>query len=124
MLICLTPTKNESWTLDRFVPCTATWADQIVVADQGSCDSSREIVKQYSRVTLIDNSLQKYDEGARQRMLIDAARGLEGSGKRVLIALDADEFLSANFRDSPEWPLIQAAEPGTVLYFDWVNILP
>jgi len=41
-----------------------------------------------------------------------------------MIALDADEALSANWRNSPEWNKLLRAAPGTVLAFQWVNLLP
>lgn len=123
-LICLTPVKNEAWILDRFLRCASLWADHIVVADQGSTDGSREIAAKFDKVTLIENTSPAYDEGARQRLLLDAARNIPCDGKRILVALDADEMLSANFMTSPEWQSVRAAESGTVLRFDWINILP
>jgi glycosyltransferase involved in cell wall biosynthesis len=123
-LICLTPVKNEAWILERFLRCASLWADHIIVADQGSEDGSREIAAKFEKVTLIENTSPAYDEGARQRLLLAAARQLPCDGQRILIALDADEMLSANVMGSAEWDTILAAEPGTVLRFEWVNILP
>jgi hypothetical protein len=122
--ICLTPVKNESWILDRFLQCASTWADHVVVADQQSDDDSRSIARRYPKVHLVDNDSDAYDEGARQRLLLREARSLPAEGRRILIALDADEMLSANWMSSADWGAIQAAEPGTVLYFRWINLLP
>jgi len=122
--ICLTPVKNEAWILDRFLQCASTWADHIVVADQQSDDGSREIARSYEKVKLIDNDTPSYDEGARQKLLIDAGRQIPVNDRRVLIALDADEMLSANWMDSTEWEDLLAAEPGTVLRFQWANVGP
>jgi hypothetical protein len=55
-------------------------------------------------------------------LLLEHARRV--SGRRVLIALDADEALSANALSSPEWQRVGEAAPGTVLRFRWVNVLP
>ncbi|MDQ7041872.1 MAG: glycosyltransferase family 2 protein [Rhodothermus sp.] len=123
-LICLTPVRNEAWILERFLQCASTWADYIVVADQQSTDGSREIARRFEKVVLVDNPYKAYDEGARQRLLIDTARGLPVTGKRILIALDADEMLSANWMESEEWEQLLAAPAGTVLYFQWANIGP
>src|SRR3954453_20585511 len=87
--IVVTPVRNEAWILDRFLSCVSLWADHIIVADQGSADGSREIARRHSKVTLIDNP-GSYDEGARQRLLLDAARSFEG--RRVIFAFDADEI--------------------------------
>ena len=123
-LFCLTPVKNEAWILDRFLQCASTWADHIIVADQQSDDGSREIAHSYEKVTLIDNDTPSYDEGARQKLLIDAGRQIPVNGRRVLIALDADEMLSANWMESDEWNHLLSTEPGTVLRFQWANIGP
>ena len=52
-------------------------------------------------------------------MLVEAARSIPNDGKRIFIALDADEALSANWRKSPEWHKLLRAAPGTVLAFQW-----
>lgn len=123
-IIALAPVLNEAWVLDFFLRAASGWADHIVVADQSSDDGSREIAARYPRVKLIENTSPGYDEVGRQRLLIDAARQIPVEGRRVLVALDADEVLSANWVESPEWDRIGAAQPGTVLWFDWVNVTP
>ncbi len=120
--ICLTPTRNESWIIDPFLAATRTWADRVIVADQGSTDGTWEKLQSAPKVDAVVNDSPTYDEAYRQRLLIGKARQIQG--KRILIALDADEALSANFRDSAEWKLIEDAKPGTVLRFRWINILP
>jgi glycosyltransferase involved in cell wall biosynthesis len=122
--ICLTPVKNEAWILDRFLRCASQWADHIVIADQGSDDGSRDIAASHAKVVLVDNDSAAYDEGARQKLLLDAARAIPCQGRRILIALDADEMLTANWRGSSEWDSVLTATPGTVLGFEWVNIQP
>ena len=56
-------------------------------------------------------------------MLVEAARSIPNDGKRIFIALDADEALSANWRKSPEWHKLLRAAPGTVLAFRRLNLL-
>lgn len=123
-LICLTPVKNEAWILDRFLQCASTWADHIVVADQHSNDGSREIARSYEKVKLIDNNHPGYDEEARQKLLIRTARQISVGRKRILIALDADEMLTANWMQSDEWRAICDAPKGTILRFKWANVTP
>jgi hypothetical protein len=119
-VICLTPVKNESWILEKFLMAASLWADHIIIADQFSDDGSREIAARFPKVTLIRNSSTTYHESERQKLLIEAARKIEGS--RLLFTLDSDEFLTANFQESPEWDLIMQASPGTIIRFNRVNL--
>lgn len=121
----MTPVKNEAWILDRFLQCASTWADHIVVADQHSDDNSRAIAKTFDKVHVVDNPFPGYDEAGRQRLLIDEARRIDiGDRQRVMIALDADEILTANWMSHPEWDTLIHSPPGTVLGFRWVNVGP
>lgn len=120
--ICLTPTRNESWIIDRFLAAARSWADHVIVADQGSTDGTLATLHAEAGVEVVTNDSPGYDESYRQRLLLNQARRIPG--KRILLGLDADEALSANCKDSPEWEKIAAAAPGTVLRFRWVNVLP
>lgn len=119
-MVCVTPVRNEAWILDRFLRSTARWADHIVVADQASTDATREIAARHPKVVLVDNPTSGYDEGARQRLLLDAARRIPGP--RLIVALDADEALGG--AETAEWAALRTAPPGTAFAFDWVNLLP
>lgn len=121
-VICLTPVRNEAWILDRFLRCASTWADHILVLDQNSTDGSREIARAHEKVVLLENPSSEYDEGSRQRILLEGARRIPGP--RLLVALDADEILSANHLASAEWDRVLAAPPGTVIQFRWANLHP
>lgn len=123
-IFCLTPVKDEAWILERFLTCAATWADHIIIADQNSADGSREIAARHPKVTLLHHTADKFDEVTGRSMLIDAARAIPVEGERLLIALDADECLTANWQESPEWERILHAPPGTRLCFEWVNVYP
>jgi glycosyltransferase involved in cell wall biosynthesis len=120
LLFCLTPVKNESWILERFLKCASLWADHIIIADQGSTDGSREIAQKFPKVKLIDNTSQGWSEPVRQQMLLAEAR--RTPGPKILFSLDADEFLTANFASSPEWESILNAPPGTVIGIQWPEI--
>lgn len=121
-VICLTPVRNEAINLPRFLACASVWADHIILADQHSTDGSRDVARQWPKVRLIDNPSPTFNEPERQRILVDAARQIPGP--RVLIALDADECITADGLDSAEWREALAAPPGTVLGFQWVNLQP
>lgn len=120
--VCITPTKNETWVIKPFLAAAKLWASHIVVADQGSTDGTLDQLRTTAGVDVVLNESPTFDELHRQRLLLGKARQIEG--KRILIALDADEALSANFPNSKEWERLSAASPGTTLRFRWVNILP
>jgi len=119
-VICLTPVKNESWILERFLKCTSLWADHIIIADQNSDDGSEEIAKSFQKVIYVKNSASQFNEPERQKLLINEARKI--SGEKVLVALDADEALTGNFLNSPEWESMLTAPKGTVVRFQWINL--
>lgn len=121
-VICVTPVRNEAWILDAFLQAAALWADHIIVADQASTDASGSIARSHPNVIVVENRAPSYDEGARQRLLLEAARRIPG--RRLIVALDADEALSSTWHESRQWDDARAAAPGTVFAFDWVNVLP
>jgi hypothetical protein len=120
--ICVTPTRNEAWIINQFLAAVKTWADHVIVADQGSTDGTLQQLQNTPGVEVVINDSPVFDEAHRQKILLERARQFEG--RRILIALDADEVLSANCLESKEWKRIADAEPGTVLRFRWVNVLP
>lgn len=122
-IIVLTPVKNEEWILHRFLSVTSQFADEILIADQSSTDSSREICLKYKKVTLIQNSCQDYSEAERQLLLISTARKL-WPGPNILLGLDADEILAADAVQSVDWQTMLAAAPGTILLFEKPDLLP
>ena len=121
-IICMTPVKNESWILDRFLKCASLWADNIIIADQMSDGGSAEIASNYPKVTIVKNESPIFNEPERQELLIQEARKIPGP--RLLIALDSDEFLTSDFMFSPEWDTIIKAPEGTVIRFQLPVILP
>ena len=120
LVFCLTPVKNEAWILERFLSCASLWADKIIIADQGSTDGSKEIAAKFAKVITIDNPSTVLNEFNRQQLLLAEAR--RTPDPKVLLALDADEFLSSNFLTSPEWQSILNAPPGTAISFQWPTI--
>jgi len=120
--ICVTPVRNEAWIIEKFLEAAKSWATDVIVADQGSTDRTLEALQGTSGVDVIINDSPVFDEAHRQRLLLNRARQIPG--KRILVGLDADEALSANFATSEEWRQLDTVAPGTILRFRWVNILP
>lgn len=111
--------------MGNHLKAASAWADAIVVGDQMSDDDTREIVRAHGpKALLVDNAAEGYDEGERHRVVFEAARKLHPDEKKVLLAIDADEMLSANWRYGSEWEQIKALPPGSGIYAEWVNINP
>lgn len=132
VVACLVPVWNEAWILERFLEQASRWADRIVVADQGSTDGSFEIARRHPKVMLADDvsptggdddALDVFRAHRRARQqLLHAARELPSP--RVLVALDADEALTADAWTTAEWSDAVAAPPGTAIRMPWINLLP
>lgn len=120
-IICVMPVKNEEWVLELSLAAASTWADRIVVADQNSTDRSVEIARSFEKVEVVTNDTDGLDEGARQQILLTAAR--KYPGPRLIVALDADELLSAQAADLSRWDDALSAGPGTVIKFRLANLL-
>jgi glycosyltransferase involved in cell wall biosynthesis len=116
-IVVVTPVKNESWILDRFLSVTSQFADHIIIADQCSTDDSVDICRKYAKVTVFENKSEKYDEAERQIALLKTARELVPEHK-IILALDADELLAADATSKIGWQTMLRSEPGTVLCFE------
>lgn len=121
-MVVLTPVKNEAWILPLFCASTSLWADHIVIADQQSTDSTREIASRFPKVTLIVNDSPDLDESYRDAMLVKKARELVGNNG-ILFRIDADEIFTPNF-DSEDWREIRQSKEGIVWLFPWLQICP
>ena len=121
-VICIVPVRNEEWIIGHFIESALGWADQIIIGDHNSNDRTAEIARKYNSVKVISLANQGFDEAQRRKPLIHEARKIEG--RRLIISIDADEMISANWKRSPEWEKMCNSEPGTHFTLDWVQLLP
>lgn len=119
-IICVTPIRNERWILATFLRAASVWADHIILADQGSEDGSRELAASFPKVRVIANPSLVFNEAERRDLLMAEARKFPEP--RLIFGLDADELLSADLFDSPEWETVLNAPPGTAVHLQWVNL--
>ena len=121
-IIRLTPLRNEEWILHRFLACASRWADLVLLLDDGSTDRSRDIAARFPKARVVDNASGHCHEPQRRQRLLEVAR--EYAAPRLLLALDCDEALTANYTSSPEWQTILRAPAGTVVWFTLLNLCP
>lgn len=120
-VFCLTPVANEAYGLDRFLKCASLWADHIVVGYQESMDNTLEILKNYEKVTIVNSPNKDWNELVMRSLLYEEARKIE-AGRRIMLNLDADELLSANYMESAEWDTILNLPVGSVIRIPWCNL--
>jgi len=113
-IICLTPMKNEGWIIQRFLRCTSTWADYIVVFDQNSEDDSVKKAKEFEKVTVIHNQNVEFNDHFHWKELLETGRKLPGENK-VFFAIDCDEFFTSESFDSPEFQTFIHSKPGSLM---------
>jgi glycosyltransferase involved in cell wall biosynthesis len=121
-IIVLTPVKNEEWILRNFLSSCSLFADKIIVIDQNSTDGTIEILKSFNKVVTINNPDDSYNEALRQKMLITKARELN-PGKKLLVALDADEIVAGNSLLSSDWDYMVSRPPGTTFSGEKIELL-
>ena len=116
----MTPVRNEAWILRAFLEATSLWADYIIIADQMSDDGSREIVRDYPKVILVENDREEMNMAATRRLLFEESRKIKGD--KILFALDADEFLSGDFINTSDWHKIMNSHPDDSFCWKWMNL--
>ena len=119
-VVILSPVRNEIHNLRRSLPVWELIADNIVVADQGSTDGSRELLSSREKVIVVDNPGSELSEPRRKALLVEAARKVHPGAIHVM--LDADEILSSNVLTSPEWTSFCRSDPGTLGRFSWIHL--
>jgi glycosyltransferase involved in cell wall biosynthesis len=120
-LIATIPVRNEEWILERNLQTLSHFCDVIIVADQQSTDMTTEVCRGYDRVVIIHNTsplLNAELSGSRQLML-NAARDYDGMN--IILAVDADEIVTATVLDSVAWQnALDALQPGRSLLLQWI----
>lgn len=121
-IIVVTCVKDEAWMLDRFLATCSQFADHIIISDESTgLDNSLEIYKNYPKVILHHNSGKPVRGDIRRQFVFQEARKIS-CDKRIIIAIDSDEILSANMNESIEWKTVLDSDPGTLIYLQWVTL--
>lgn len=121
-VIVITTVVDEEWMMERFLSTFSAIADHILIHDESTgIDRTREIYKKYPKTTVFTNDGPPIRFDIKRRWIFEEARKIP-CDRRVIIAADADEVLSANVLDSPEWKQILKADPGTLFHMQWVTL--
>lgn len=101
-IIALVPVRNEAWVLAHSLECLSGFCDVMIVNDQLSTDTTREICRRFPKVVLLESSTAdtaaRLPKHARWRLL-DAARHYDGHN--LLWCTDADELVPPSL--AREW---------------------
>lgn len=116
-VIVITTVRDEAWTLDRFFQTCSEFADHILVDDDSTgIDHTHTIYPRYSKVILFKSAGTGLSFETRRKRIFAEARRI-ACDRRIIVAIDSDELISANLLHSPEWRTVLTAPPGTSIYF-------
>lgn len=118
-IIALLPVKNEEWCLKHCLD-SLSFADEILAIDDGSTDSTPEILRAYGCTVIPFDSRAElgWKEHAIRTALLDEARK---RGATHVIALDADEACSPEFAKNARG-ILASLNPGQALEMEWLNL--
>lgn len=122
-IIALLPVKNESWILDTYLKSMSCVADEIILLDDGSTDSSISIARNYEKVKIFFSrdfvkNPSSTDFSELRQCLLNLGRDAGGTH---FIWLDADEIFSSNFIPTAREKILKL-QPGEKLMLSWVNL--
>ena len=118
-IIAILPVRNEAWIIRHTLTILEQICDVIIVADGDSTDKTREICQLFNKVKLISAEVKgtKKFQKNRREILLDRARDYEGYN--YILAIDADELLTAMVM-SPDWEnILDSMKPGDARHFRW-----
>lgn len=119
-VITLIPVRNEAWVMDWCLKRASEFSDYIIVADQQSTDSTREICARYPKVRLIENPFEGHSNKVRW-LLLEEARKI--SGNNLILCIDADETLIPSHVEALKEKIAQGElTEGHFISFDWIQL--
>lgn len=115
--------KNEVDIIEASIRhCFDQGIDAVLVADNGSTDGTRELIRQLSEslpIILIDDPILAYEQDAKMTALANGARRL---GAKWIVPFDADEFWYAETTSLGD--RLRSERNVVVVYGDLYNAFP
>jgi len=107
-------TKNNERTIKVALESCHSFVDEIIVVDTGSTDGTKEILKSYSKVKLIEEeSFQGYSFHRNQAIKATAADWI--------LVFDSDEFLSVYLAENLQKLIKSKVFSKYRMYSRWIN---
>lgn len=100
--------KNEADNLRQSLPAVADWVDEIIILDSGSADDSQAVAEQYGAQWFVNTEWPGF---GRQRQIAQSY----ANGDWIL-AVDADEIITAELRESIEEVIKTPSTEQSVVY--------
>lgn len=122
LLIVISSNRNYGWVVPAFLKANSQWADYIVITDQMSTDGSREMYAKYDKVIVVDDKDMQFKENTRARLAFRKGREIAQGRDTIFFALDIDEILPANWKETGEGKRILSSKPGDMFGLKWANV--
>lgn len=120
-LLAIVPARNEEWILRQNLQVLTRLCDAVFVADQRSTDHTADICRDFAKVHYLRNDTPYPNPENRRQILLNAARDYDGCN--VILAVDADEIITATALFDPDWlTLLDSLQPGDSTLLQWVTL--
>lgn len=117
-IVALAPVKNEEWILPTYISSMKKIADEIIVLDDNSTDSTAEILKNENITVIHPEHSDKINMSQKRLALLSEGRKRGGTH---FIWLDADESFDSNFLELGR-DIIAKLTPGQKIALPWITL--
>ncbi len=117
-IIALVPVKNEEWILPTYISSMKKIADEIIVLDDNSTDSTPSILKEHNITVISPLENNQVDMSAKRIELLEEGRKRGGTH---FIWLDADESFNTEFLKNGRKRIEKLAK-GQKLSLAWITL--
>ena len=124
-VITLTFVKNDAWCIEKAIQHLRVWADEVIIADEGSDDGSAEIYRRckvYPNVHIVENRPKfSFNTPDLRNYMLSLAR--EFNGNNLIFEIHADEIMSAEIlRPDLRARLLESIKPRSAIMMPWTTL--